>query len=204
MSTSTGPVLVLLYYFLLVVLVQSAPVSSPLKEEADRAQTLVQKILKDLPTVHAAAVDTEGLTFDPQSQTANLQLMEAELGIPQAPVLKPLSERFTLDVSLSRMWAGSQLYQGLLGDLSGRVSGLSDLRADLRDLQAQIHKMSVSARTGAATPPPPPAPDLASRLHGNYEAQVAAHLTLTQLRSHCHDLMRSLRGVAAYRPPATQ
>lgn len=42
--------------------------------------------------------------------------------------------------------------------------------------------------------------DLASRLHGNYEVQVAVHLTLTQLRSFCHDLIRSLRAVATYRP----
>ena len=47
--------------------------------------------------------------------------------------------------------------------------------------------------------------DLASRLHGNllgtsYEVQVAAHVTLTQLRSFCHDLVRSLRAVATYRP----
>lgn len=44
--------------------------------------------------------------------------------------------------------------------------------------------------------------DLASRLHGNYEVQVAVHLTLTQLRSFCHDLIRSLRAVATYRPRA--
>lgn len=44
--------------------------------------------------------------------------------------------------------------------------------------------------------------DLASRLHGDYDVQVAAHLTLTQLRSFCHDLIRSLRAVATYRPRA--
>ena len=44
--------------------------------------------------------------------------------------------------------------------------------------------------------------ELASRLHGNYEVQVATHLTLMQLRSFCHDLMRSLRAVATYRPRA--
>lgn len=42
--------------------------------------------------------------------------------------------------------------------------------------------------------------DLAYHLQGNYEVQVAAHLTLTQLRSFCHDLIRSLRVVATYRP----
>ncbi|KAK1875598.1 Alanine--tRNA ligase [Dissostichus eleginoides] len=46
--------------------------------------------------------------------------------------------------------------------------------------------------------------DLASRLHGIYEVQVAAHLTLTQLRSFCHDLVRSLRAVAAYQLPGNR
>lgn len=43
-------------------------------------------------------------------------------------------------------------------------------------------------------------PDLASRLHGNYKVQIATHLTLTHLRSFCHDLIRSLRGVGIYKP----
>lgn len=43
-------------------------------------------------------------------------------------------------------------------------------------------------------------PNLASRLHGDYEVQVAVHLTLTQLRSFCHDMIRSLRAAATQRP----
>lgn len=45
--------------------------------------------------------------------------------------------------------------------------------------------------------------DLVSRLPGSYEVQVAAHLTLSQLRSFCHDVIRSLRNIATYRPQAT-
>lgn len=41
--------------------------------------------------------------------------------------------------------------------------------------------------------------DVASRLHGDYEAQMAAHLALVQLRSFCHDLTRSLRAINSYR-----
>lgn len=44
--------------------------------------------------------------------------------------------------------------------------------------------------------------DLSSRLDGNYEIQVAAHLTLTQLRSFCRELIRSLRAIATRRPGA--
>lgn len=40
------------------------------------------------------------------------------------------------------MAAGSQLYQGLLGVLCERVGGLSDLRADLRDLLTHVNKVT--------------------------------------------------------------
>lgn len=39
---------------------------------------------------------------------------------------------------MSRMSSGILLYQRLLGVLSDRVSGLSDLQADLRDLQTHV------------------------------------------------------------------
>lgn len=42
--------------------------------------------------------------------------------------------------------------------------------------------------------------DLEARLTDSYTVQVAAHAVLTQLRSFCHDLSRSFRALAAYRP----
>ncbi|XP_034396015.1 uncharacterized protein LOC117735481 isoform X1 [Cyclopterus lumpus] len=197
----------LLHCFLLADLIQSAPTISPanwpadssaaLRAAAERVKTLVEKILRDVPAAHAATVTIEGLTLD-SAHTTNLQMMVTSLGIPAAPVLKPPSERFTLDVCMSRMSAGSRLYQRLLGDLSDRLSGLSDLQADLRDLQTHIRKMEEAAHLDVADQNQ--SLDLASRLHSNYELQVAAHLTLTQLRSFSHDLIRSLRAVATYRP----
>ncbi|KAK9534429.1 hypothetical protein VZT92_006878 [Zoarces viviparus] len=197
----------LLHCFLLADFIQSAPISpsdpSALIEGAERAKTLVEKILRDVPAVHAATVTIEGLTLD-SAHTANLQMMVTSLGIPPAPVLKPLSESFTLDVCVSRMSAGSRLYQMILEVLSGRLSGLSDLQADLRDLQTHITKMKEAFQLGVIEVDQNQNQnqnlDLASRLHGNYGVQVAAHLTLTQLRSFCHDLIRSLRAVATYRP----
>ncbi|XP_070704789.1 granulocyte colony-stimulating factor-like [Pempheris klunzingeri] len=200
---SSPTVVVLLHYFLF--LVQSAPVGRPsdppptFTAATERVKTLVEKILRDIPAAHRAAVTTAGLTLDPSGQTANLQMMVTSLGIPSPPVLKPPSELFTLEVCVSHMAAGGRLYRGLLGVLSDRVGGLSDLRADLRDLLTHITKMKEAARLGGGEDQNP-GPDLASRLHGNYEVQVAAHLTLTQLRSFCHDLIRSLRAVATYRP----
>ncbi|KAF1380265.1 hypothetical protein PFLUV_G00185040 [Perca fluviatilis] len=202
--------LVLLLCFLSPHLVLSAPVGSlaepppAFTEAAEHAKTLVEKILKDIPAAHSAAITTEGLTLDPSAQTTNLQMMMTSLGIPPAPVLKPPSESFTLDVWVSCMSAGGRLYQGLLGVLSDRLSGLSNLHADLRDLLTHIAKMKEAAQLGDGDAADQnQSLDLASRLHGNYEVQVAAHLTLTQLRSFCHDLMRSLRASAAYRLPSS-
>uniref|UniRef100_A0A3Q3VKR8 Uncharacterized protein n=1 Tax=Mola mola TaxID=94237 RepID=A0A3Q3VKR8_MOLML len=203
LTTFLPPVITLLHYFLFAV--QSAPTRSfdaPLAftEAAERAKTLVQIILRDISTVHAATINTEGLTLENSAHTTNLQMMATSLGLPAAPVLKPPSEHFTLDICVSRMWVGSRLYQGLLGVLSDRLSGLDDLRADLRDLLTQINKMKEAASLDGGVLDQKL--ELASRLHGNYEVQVATHLTLTQLRSFCHDLMRSLRAVATYRPRA--
>nr|XP_020478719.1 granulocyte colony-stimulating factor-like isoform X2 [Monopterus albus] len=189
------------------VLVQSASISSPtnlslmFREAVEQTKMLVEKILKDLPTVHAAAVTIEGLTLNPPSQTINLEMMAMSLGIPAAPVIKPLSERFTLDICVSRMLAGTRLYQGLLGVLSDKVDGLDDLKVDLRDLLLRISKMKEAAQLeGGDSLDQNSRLDLASRLPGNYEVQVAVHLTVSQLRSFCHDLIRSLRTIATYRP----
>ncbi|XP_023263453.1 uncharacterized protein LOC111656104 [Seriola lalandi dorsalis] len=195
MNTPTA--VALLHCFLFAVLVRSAPAPLPaFRETAERAKTLVEKILRDLPDVHAATINTEGLTLDPSTQTANLQMMVTSLGIPAGPVIKPLSERFTLDMCVSRMLAGGRLYQGLLGILSERLSGLTDVRADLRDLLTHLRKMKEAAQLADDGLDQNPSLDLSTRLHGNYEVQVAVHLTLTQLRSFCHDLIRSLRAIA--------
>ncbi|XP_056262299.1 uncharacterized protein LOC130188155 isoform X2 [Pseudoliparis swirei] len=201
---NTTIVYALLHCFLLADLIQSAPSISPhdssvaLRAAAERVKMLVEKILRDVPAAHAATVTMEGLTLD-SAHSTNLQMMVTSLGIPAGPVLKPPSERFTLDVCVRRMAAGSRLYQRLLGVLSERLSGLSDLQGDLRDLRTHISKMEEAAHL-AVEADQDQRVDLASRLHGNYELQVAAHLTLTQLRSFSHDLIRSLRAVASYRP----
>lgn len=119
------------------------------------------------------------------------------------------------------MLAGGQLYQGLLGVLSERVGGLTELSADIRDLLTHVRKVThtpvVTSQLSCAAigsshlcvfqmkeagglvdddPDQNLSLDLGRRLHGNYEVQVAVHLTLTQLRSFCHDLIRSLRAIA--------
>ncbi|KAK2894294.1 colony stimulating factor 3 (granulocyte) b [Channa argus] len=197
---NAGIVVALLHCFLFAVLVQSAPTAPPplaFREAVERTKALVEKILTDLPTVHAATVNIQGLTLDSSSQTANLQMMVMSLGISASPVIKPLSEHFTLDMCVGRMLAGSQLYKGILGVLSERLSGLSDLKAELRDLHLHINKMKEVAKlSGTDSSDQSSVSDLAARLQDDYKVQVAVHLTLSQLRSFCHDMIRSLRNIA--------
>ncbi|XP_029944886.1 uncharacterized protein LOC115386623 [Salarias fasciatus] len=200
-----SPTAAMLLCLLLPALVQSAPLPSPsdaspaFREAAERAKLLLEKILRDVATVHTATVTAEGLTLD-SSQTSGLHMMSLSLGIPPAPVLKPLSQRFTLDMLVSRMLAGCRQYQGLLGVLSDKLSGLTELNADLGELLTHIATMREAAELTETDETA--SSDLASRLHGDYEVQVTAHMTLVQLRSFCHDLMRSLRTVAPQRPQA--
>ncbi|CAJ1075505.1 granulocyte colony-stimulating factor-like [Xyrichtys novacula] len=197
------PVVVLLHHLLFAVLVQSAPLSSSsdlppsFREAAERVKTLVEKIMNDIPAVHSNTVDTEGLTLDPSTQT-NLQRMVTSLGIPAAPVIKPPSERFSLDMCVSRMLLGSQLFHGLLGVLSPRLNGLSGLQHDLEDLQTHINKMKDVAQL-SSNGEEDQNYNLDLSRNGRYDVQVAVHLTLTQLRSFCHDMIRTLRAITSQR-----
>ncbi|XP_059898584.1 uncharacterized protein LOC132450450 isoform X2 [Gadus macrocephalus] len=153
----------------LALLVLSAPLQDSRLTLADpefklavvRSNTLVEKILEDIPVVHKNTIHS----------TEN---------------------------SLSRMSVGIKLHQDLLGALAARLEGLDDLRADLRDLLTQINKMQELGRWSSDEPYQ--SPDIAAHLHGDYELQVATHLTLTQLRAFCQDIVRSMRNISVYRP----
>ncbi|XP_061556691.1 uncharacterized protein LOC133414957 [Phycodurus eques] len=191
----------LLCCFLFPREIRTAPAaahSPALRDALERARVLADKISKDVPAAYA-----EGSTLDLPQQTGDLQMMAAALHIPPAPVLKPLSQHFDMDTCVSRMAEGVRMFQGLLGVLSTRLGGLDGLRADLRDLLAQIAKVQEAARPGGAETDRDRDRDrwagMAAGLHGDYEAQAAAQLTLTQLRSFAHDVIRSLRAIAAHR-----
>ncbi|XP_077590110.1 colony stimulating factor 3 (granulocyte) a isoform X1 [Stigmatopora nigra] len=184
-----------------------APVAHPastLRDTLERARMLADKIAEQIPAPHAQvslhATFWHGrvLTFDLSWQTGDLEMMAAALGIPPAPVLKPLAANFDVDTCVSRMSTGVQLFQELLGVLSARLDGLEGLRADLRDLFARITEIHKAIRPGDTQPVPDSAAELASRLHGDYEVQVAAQVTLGRLRSFAHDLIRSLRDIAGH------
>ncbi|XP_024140187.1 uncharacterized protein LOC112153943 isoform X1 [Oryzias melastigma] len=199
MNGSTA--LILLRGFLFAAAVTAAPGAPPsFREAVEGARTLVGKILEGVPPAYSAAVSAQGFTLDPPVQNLNLHLLTLSLHIPAPPVLKPVSENFPLDTCVSRMAGGVQLHQNLLAVLSGRLSGLEELKADLRDLLAHIMKLKEAALIRGDASEQNRGSDLEARLTDSYTVQVAAHAVLTQLRSFCHDLSRSFRALAAYRP----
>ncbi|KAL2078752.1 hypothetical protein ACEWY4_026437 [Coilia grayii] len=174
---------------------------SELARAVEEAQSLVKKVLGDIPAVHGSSVNTQGMSLDPAGDTMKLEYMVTLLDIPSSPKLKALSADFTLETCLSRMSEGLRLYSGLLQVLVGRLASpqkVTELHADLKDLQAQVHKIQelsqvsiLEAQTDVS--------GLSSRLTGDYEVQVATHVTLAHLRSFSQDAFRSLRNIGQTR-----
>nr|XP_023676572.1 granulocyte colony-stimulating factor isoform X2 [Paramormyrops kingsleyae] len=167
------------------------------KRALEHSQSLVNKILGDIPAAHKASVNSETLTLQPNSEPKNLDYMVTVLAIPSAPTLKAISADFTVEMCLDRMAEGLEMYQDLLkavGDRASSPEKLRDLQADVKDLSAQIHKMHQLA--GMESTAQYKGSGLDSRLTGDYEVQVATHLTLAQLRDFTQDIFRSLRNMA--------
>uniref|UniRef100_A0A8C7R3P2 Granulocyte colony-stimulating factor n=1 Tax=Oncorhynchus mykiss TaxID=8022 RepID=A0A8C7R3P2_ONCMY len=169
--------------------------SAHIPEKSMDARSLVEKILGNIPVVHDS-ITTPLL----QSRNMPYQSMATSLGIPAAPelrtVCRPLNQiDFTLEVCLSSMSAGLQLYQDVLGELKERVTTdkVTGLLADIRDLLAQVNKMQEPGQMSSVAQYE--ASGLASRLPGDYEVQVATHFTLLQLRDFTQNLKRSMRNI---------
>ncbi|KAK7877330.1 hypothetical protein WMY93_031980 [Mugilogobius chulae] len=94
------------------------------------------------------------------------------------------------------MWAGLEQQQRIVGELSSKLSALSDLHADLRDLQEQVSSM-MSSMGVVISPLAQSESSLLTRLHDDFQTQMATHLTLTTLREFCQDLRRSFRALAS-------
>ncbi|XP_062234477.1 colony stimulating factor 3 (granulocyte) a [Platichthys flesus] len=154
--------------------------------------SLAHKILLSVPDAHRSCIHTETLQLN-STDNAKLEIMAANIGILPSPVLRAVSENFTLNTCLTRMSEGLQLHRALLSAVSERLQSknkVTELMADLRDLTIQINKML--QKNGAVQPSPTP---VTLRLHGEYEVQVAAHLTLVQLQSFGRDAIRCLRNL---------
>ncbi|XP_060951581.1 colony stimulating factor 3 (granulocyte) a [Limanda limanda] len=161
--------------------------------------SLAHKILLAVPDAHKSCIHTETLELN-STDNAKLEIMAANIGILPAPVLRAVSENFTLNTCLTRMSEGLQLHRALLSAVSERLQSknkVTELMADIRDLTIQINKPFPCAlqmlQKNGVVPPSPTTVTL--RLHGEYEVQVAAHLTLVQLQSFGRDAIRCLRNL---------
>ncbi|XP_072229405.1 colony stimulating factor 3 (granulocyte) a [Leuresthes tenuis] len=174
----------------------SALVEDPqFQEILQRSRSLTQKILLSIPDTHNSCNLALTLQLN-SSENVKLVTMASIIGIPPAPVVKAVSENFTLENGLERMNKGLQLHQALLSEVAPRLEvkdKVTDLIADIRDLAVQIVKMQKMARAEAAVEPSPTPVKL--HLPGDYEVQVAAHLTLLQLQSFGQDMVRCLRSL---------
>ncbi|XP_035385366.1 uncharacterized protein LOC118241924 [Electrophorus electricus] len=205
--------------------------SSDLIGEVEHAKSLVKKILSDVTEVHHSCVIMEGFTLGPSAEMKNLDFVMTLLAIPSPPRMVPISETHTLiscvflgsvldllcvlgndqafvpfqEVSLNHMAEGIQLHQHLLQEVEGKLTcsdRLTPFLADLRDLSAHVHQVQQLAKV-TPTEPHGSSSDLSSRLHGDYQVQVAIHLILQQLQSFGQDMFRTLRHILLRNPPST-
>lgn len=160
----------------------------------EKSRSLTKKILQSIPDTHKSCIHTETLKLN-SSENGQFDTMASTIGIPAAPVLRVVSENSTLADSLTGMYEGLQLHQALLSAVSSSQLGNKDkvieLMADVRDLAIQINKMLKMAQAEAVEQPSPT--PVALRLPGNYEVQVATHLTLVRLQAFGQDMIRCLR-----------
>nr|XP_046233275.1 colony stimulating factor 3 (granulocyte) a isoform X2 [Scatophagus argus] len=174
----------------------SALVEDPQSQEmVQRSRSLIEKILLSIPDTHKSCIRSEALQLN-SSENAKLVTMASMIGIPSAPVLKVVSESFTLETCLRHISEGLQLHRALLSSVSNHLENndkVTELLADIKDLVIQINKMLRLVQEKAVVPPTPTPVTL--RLPGDYEVQVAAHLTLVQLQSFGQDVVRCLRSL---------
>ncbi|XP_039519185.1 colony stimulating factor 3 (granulocyte) b [Pimephales promelas] len=187
--------------FILVVLccltlVCSAPLRGhELTRAVENAMSLAKKILGDIRGAHDACVTSAGLTFS--SEAKSLEYLLGDIGIPAPPVLK--SEELTMETSLNHIVNGLELHRRLLEEVGVALSSSEELKlllVGVRDLRVQVEEVQRLAQI-----PSPESqdgfPGISLQLRSDYQVQVAAHLTLQQLRSFTQDVFRTLRHISA-------
>lgn len=180
-----------------VTLLYAAPLPQhdALTRVVERGVSLVKKILNDIPRVHEAYVKKTGLDLELSSESHDLEYLLSDFGIPAPPVLKSISEEFTLTMSLSHMVEGLDLHHELLQDIMSSTETRDSLLADIKELADQIKEMQKLVQI-PVTVCKRNLPDFSSRLNSNYKVQVAAHLSLQQLNRFTQAVFRGLRHIA--------
>ncbi|CAL8283571.1 unnamed protein product [Merluccius merluccius] len=162
----------------------------------ENSLSLVRKIIQGVPQTHRACITAE--TFDLNSDKGTFALVAEKIQIPVFPVLQVLSAtRDTLESNLVQMLKGVVLHQAMLSSLSshlGPQDTVTELLADTRDLLIQIRMLLKTIQKDAAEQPAAPVLDL--KLSGDFDVQVATHVTLQHMQHFGQDMERILRGVS--------
>ncbi|KAI7797022.1 colony stimulating factor 3 (granulocyte) a [Triplophysa rosa] len=175
--------------------------SAPLPEKRDSmdshfigyAHSFISTVLKGIPAAHASWINSPSLKLG-SSVNPELQHLKENL-IPSAPVLESISDNFTLEICLDRIFKGLKLHVNLLTEISEgtklkQTEQVAELQADIEELLSLINKMQTEA--GFERSVEASQHDLAKNLKSTYITQVAAHLTLQQLQVFSCDVLRSI------------
>ncbi|XP_056627820.1 colony stimulating factor 3 (granulocyte) a [Triplophysa dalaica] len=174
--------------------------SAPLSEKRDSmdstlivyAHSFISKILKEIPTAHASWIKSPSLKL---GSSVQLQYLKENL-IPPAPVLESISENFTLEICLDRMFKGLKLHVNLLTEISEvnklkQTEQVAELQVDIGELLSLINEMQTEAGFERSVE----APQHDHTEKSPYITQVAAHLTLEQLQVFSCDVLRSILAI---------
>ncbi|XP_018597483.1 colony stimulating factor 3 (granulocyte) a [Scleropages formosus] len=163
-------------------------------------QAVAMKVIDDIPAAHKATVSSQTLSLNSPLER-KLEYMVTLLKIPAPPVLQAIGADFTLETCLNNMSEGLQMYQDLLAVISGRVEtpeNLAEMQADLKELLGRVHKIRKLSELEMAVPHR--MSDLATRLTGDFEVEVATHLVLVELRTFVQHVFRGLRNISQMKP----
>ncbi|CAM4708056.1 unnamed protein product [Leuciscus chuanchicus] len=184
----------------IVGIVRSAPVPQKSdimdKETIEQAHSLISEILKDIPIVHTAWINSKSLTLGHNSTRLQLQYLKTQM-IPSAPVLQNISSNFSLETCFAHIVKGLQLHLNLLKEISkstmlNQTDEVKGLQAEIRDLLHLIDKLQKQAGFDQSKQESDNHHDLTKHLTGKYMTQVAAHLTLQQLQDFSSDVLRCI------------
>ncbi|TRY95795.1 hypothetical protein DNTS_008328 [Danionella cerebrum] len=188
-------------FFTLVGTLLSAPVSQKLKgmdsKTIGEAQSLISKILQEIPETHAAWITSKSLTLG--GSTDSLQFLKSM--IPSAPILPNITEISSLETGLVNMSTGLQLHLNLLNKLSEATSlpkteQVTELQADIEELLEILDKLQIKAGFNASKEHSHgPEQDLVKNLTSEYKTQAAAHLTLHQLQEFSREVLQRIRDI---------
>ncbi|XP_043109183.1 colony stimulating factor 3 (granulocyte) a [Puntigrus tetrazona] len=193
----------------LVGIVASAPISDKLdimnKDTIEQAHSLINKILQDIPTTHAAWINSKSMTLGDSKTMLELQFLKKDMNIPSAPVLQNISTISTLELCLANIMKGLQLHLILLTEI-GKADTLDptdhvkSLEAKIEELLHLIEELQSQAgfnSTKQASDEHTTVHGLAKNLTTKYKTQVAAHLTLQQLQDFSCDILRSILSMSS-------